>query len=472
MLFVFLAVLAAGIANGEEMSAQWYREKELSWERARAQFPESAHDGAFKDRMLKIDAWAKDNYHELYYDSNKPFILAQKVQQEIDDLAEAERTLSEPLGEVANESTTRVNTGENPVVRNETHFAQRAATEPTTPVLEIQKPDVDPSSAPKRSVLGSAFSVAIVFALSLLFYRIVSPKGGVQTATAHGRKWAAFTGAFFTISTLPRIFPVFEINSVARWVLAMAVFTPVAFLIGWIVGKKKYGHSEPVSALLKKKGKHEVRKQASVAQQAVLHTVENPEMTRVRVADTQLEPPPLLTSCEFEVNVPEGDALKGGYVAMRHNTRYSLHLKNHRRVPCDARVIIDGNHVGTWRIDAQNEIRIERSGYDTGYFTFFEVGTNEAAKAGIAKSADNGLISVTFKPKKEDHALHAAELPDPQYGVGATGLTGKSNQRFRIASKIEHDMARAFTIHLRLVSRRSEIRPLAPHSAPIPPPVA
>jgi len=178
----------------------------------------------------------------------------------------------------------------------------------------------------------------------------------------------------------------------------------------------------------------------------------------------------LMKNNEFEIEIPEGKPLENGYVEMRHNTQYSLILKNHRWVPCDAEVVIDGIHVGTWRVESRNEIRIERPVHDTGHFTFFEVGSEEAGKAGIAKNSENGLVSVTFKPKKEEEGLRAAELP-AVFGAGATGLTGESQQRFRDASKIEHDMARSFTIHLRLVSHKPDIRPLAPRSTPIPPPV-
>lgn len=174
---------------------------------------------------------------------------------------------------------------------------------------------------------------------------------------------------------------------------------------------------------------------------------------------------------EFEVVIPEGRDLNDGYVGMPHGTRYSLLLRNHRDNDCDADVSIDGIQVGIWRIYRNSEIRIERPVHDTGHFTFFEVGSREAYSAGIAPNPDNGLISVTFKPERKLSPLMCSPTRVSDKEAGATGLTGESLQRFGSAPNISHDLAHAFTIHIRLVSKRQDIRPLAPRSTPVPPPV-
>lgn len=263
------------------------------------------------------------------------------------------------------------------------------------------------------------------------------------------------------------------------------------------------------------------------------------------------EPQANMKTTEFEVVIPEGKEIGDGYVGMLHNTPYSLLLRNRLRVRCDAEVVIDGTPVGTWRINGNDEIRIERPVNDTGHFTFFEVGSREAHIAGITASPENGLISVTFKPEQEvkhsptplfsspspnmapdatgqtsesrqgsmdtpskrheedsrialksspspnmaadatgqtsesrqgstdtpakrheensRFALYSS--PSPNVAAGATGLTGESRQRFSDVPAIRHDMARIFTIHIRLVSKAQDIRPLAPRSTPVPPPV-
>jgi hypothetical protein len=185
----------------------------------------------------------------------------------------------------------------------------------------------------------------------------------------------------------------------------------------------------------------------------------------------QPEPEPNMKSTEFEVVIPEGKDLNDGYVGMPHGTRYSLLLRNHRGIDCDAEVAIDGIQVGIWRINRNSEIRIERPVHDTGHFTFFEVGSSEAHSAGISPNPDNGLISVTFKPERNHMILKSSPTQTGDMGAGATGLTGESSQRFESAPNISHDMANAFTIHIRLVSKRQDIRPLAPRSTPVPPPV-
>lgn len=174
-----------------------------------------------------------------------------------------------------------------------------------------------------------------------------------------------------------------------------------------------------------------------------------------------------MKNTEFEVIIPEGKELADGYVGMRHNCQYSILIKNYRSVLCDAEVLIDGIHVGTWRVASRGEIRVDRPVHDTGLFTFFGVDSREAREAGIAPSESNGLISITFKPEKEQMTLASS----PCYGAGATGLTGESKQRFTNAVAIVPDESRFFTIHLRLVTHLTEIRPLAPRSTPIPPPV-
>jgi hypothetical protein len=181
------------------------------------------------------------------------------------------------------------------------------------------------------------------------------------------------------------------------------------------------------------------------------------------------EPQANMKTNEFEVVIPEGREIGDGYVGMIHNTPYSLLLRNRLRVRCDAEVVIDGTPVGTWRINGNGEIRIERPVHDTGHFTFFEVGSREAITAGISSKSENGLISVTFKPEQE--VKYSPPILASSPSPGATGLSGESQQRFTDAPAIRHDMARIFTIHIRLVSKTQDIRPLAPRSTPVPPPV-
>ena len=92
---------------------------------------------------------------------------------------------------------------------------------------------------------------------------------------------------------------------------------------------------------------------------------------------------------------------KGAYVEIKHGKQYTLSLRNHRNVECDAEIKIDSTHIGTFRIPSQQKIELERPSNDTGNFTFYKSGTKKGNKAGIVQGkSDNGLIEATFTPTK------------------------------------------------------------------------
>lgn len=97
------------------------------------------------------------------------------------------------------------------------------------------------------------------------------------------------------------------------------------------------------------------------------------------------------------------DEDSNGYVLLPHNEKYSINLRNFKKTRCEARVEIDGEHMGTWVLNPKESITLERGVEDTGYFTFFRVGSKKAAKAGLEEVHKNllGLVSVTFTPEKE-----------------------------------------------------------------------
>jgi len=213
----------------------------------------------------------------------------------------------------------------------------------------------------------------------------------------------------------------------------------------------------------------------------------------------------------FSVRVPEGTELAGGYVELDHDTQYSLRLKNNyhgRR--CDARVTIDGKHIGTWRIEARGNIGIDRPAHDTGRLTFYKSGSRDGHKAGLdeVRVDDLGLIEVVFTPEimwtyvsaatsepavtrksipmygYDDNSTAGRSFSDTQecYTVsnstregslssGGTGLSGKSNQNFSNAQSIQYDYSAETTINLRLVTRShgDEPRPLTQFANPVPP---
>lgn len=197
----------------------------------------------------------------------------------------------------------------------------------------------------------------------------------------------------------------------------------------------------------------------------------------------------------FEVRIQPGAETADGYVEMHHNTQYTLSLANHWHVRCDARVEVDGKHVGTWRIPARQTIRLERPVHDTGRFTFYKMGTPEAAQAQLQYNDKLGLVQVTFTPEKRRRPVYRPMMDEMEAeslcgsaggsgffrskcarNAGGTGLSGQSSQRFISAEQIEYDYSQQTVISLRLVCQEAyvdEIRPLnpAPYANSVPPPV-
>jgi len=410
-------LLATALSDGQKMPDHWYREKEESWVQVHSQFPESVNPGAFKTRMFDLDDWARKNNFELFYNSNKPMLLARMVQQEAFEREAAEARRSE-MGALS-------------LVRS--HVIQQESQDILIGALVVFAAVVMGFGLSETGIRRLSLWICLAIASVIAAFM----KGNNFDATASFALYACAVGMRAR-------------NAGYKWWQACLTGLPLV--------------SIPMSIHL------------LIAKER-LKEVALPEQSRPGSGESLSREPSTLISAtkampsheEFEVVIPECDRCQDGYVEMRLNTRYSLVLKNHRSVPCDADVAIDGIQVGLWRVEATGEIRIERPAHDTGHFTFFEVGTKAAGLAGISKSSDNGLISVTFKPMRKSNCLHAAPLDGG--AQGATGLSGESQQRFRAAAAIEHDMDLAFTIHLRLVSVTRGIPPVAPRATPIPPPV-
>lgn len=198
----------------------------------------------------------------------------------------------------------------------------------------------------------------------------------------------------------------------------------------------------------------------------------------------------------FSVRIPEGQEIPGGYVQMQHGKQYRLILRNSRFQKCDARVEVDGKHVGTWRIPGNQAITLERPAHDHGRFTFYKSGSAEASAVGESEIdvTNRGLVKVTFTPEKiQSVSVHytmsmGTDESWPSYRAntsvvrcstgsakglssGVTGLSGRSVQQFGTAHAITYDLLQQTVIHLRLVCEDGEPRPLTAFSTPVPPAV-
>jgi hypothetical protein len=192
---------------------------------------------------------------------------------------------------------------------------------------------------------------------------------------------------------------------------------------------------------------------------------------------------------QFSVNISQGKETSDGYVSMRHDTQYSIRMKNDRSVPCDAVVTVDGNHIGTWRINSYQSIEIDRPADKARRLTFYRLDSAEAHQAQLTKNDNLGLVSVEFKPAKRIEPVYRAAyvVNSPllskgggmeSYGMtrsaGGTGLSGQSNQVFSSTTALDYDMANTFTINLRLIAEANvpAIEPLTPRATAVPPLIA
>lgn len=204
----------------------------------------------------------------------------------------------------------------------------------------------------------------------------------------------------------------------------------------------------------------------------------------------------------FELSVLPGRELAGGYVEMEHGTQYRLFLHNFGRTRCDAEVTIDGKPMGAFRISPSGMLTLERPANDSGKFTFYRSGSNEAAaiEMGNIASSNLGVVSVKFMPERyierPKSVLRAAgfgsttvdcfsdevsrsmnALPSREsLTAGGTGLSGVSSQQFYEVASLDYDPSGEVTINLRLVcsgvAAANEPRPLTPVSNAAPSPVA
>jgi hypothetical protein len=177
-----------------------------------------------------------------------------------------------------------------------------------------------------------------------------------------------------------------------------------------------------------------------------------------------------------------------GYVELEHNTQYSVFLINDNETRCDATLTIDGIKVGTWRIEAEDSIKLERGVADKGRFTFYKFGSKEGNLSGLRPDKELGLIKCQFLPEdieiyrsgnQRNGTYQDKSVTESTRGIsaGGTGLSGNSNQNFGTASFIHHyDDNKATIIYLRLGCKGSaeiveNIRPLKRNITDIPRPL-
>lgn len=225
---------------------------------------------------------------------------------------------------------------------------------------------------------------------------------------------------------------------------------------------------------------------------------------------------------DFTLEISGGTERTNGQVLMKHGQEYAIILRNHSYDPADVELFVDGNSVGTFRVNSHGIVRLERPENDNGKYTFFRLGSTEANLGGIQNNDAIGLITAVFRSGKRkyvppvevktsggiftkglarrgpsgqsatfgslergiggmeyEHTLCSASAAPvaTMYhatGAGGTALSGHSTQRFNTVESLEYNGVQA-TINLRLVEdltmQVSTIRPITTRitSNPIPP---
>jgi hypothetical protein len=89
------------------------------------------------------------------------------------------------------------------------------------------------------------------------------------------------------------------------------------------------------------------------------------------------------------------------YFAIPDKSEYKIKMGNNGNTRADAFVYVDGEYIGTWRINTYSTIIIERPANINKKFVLLKEGSSYASKYGIVTGDTmNGLIKVVFKPEK------------------------------------------------------------------------
>ena len=181
---------------------------------------------------------------------------------------------------------------------------------------------------------------------------------------------------------------------------------------------------------------------------------------------------------DFSLRITPCVRKESGYVLMLHGTKYKIVISNYSELRANAILFIDGKHIGTYRLNSKQNWAIERPPNDTACFTFYEYGTSEGFYSGLKKNDSLGLVQCLFIPEKPrpepDIRWSIRDEPQVRFSAtskvsaGGTGLSGRSDQEFRYAEKIELDEENSVEISLRLVCFKER-----PHSlrSSVPPPI-
>lgn len=87
------------------------------------------------------------------------------------------------------------------------------------------------------TLVTAAVTVALAGAVGYGIYRLTNPKHKPASPLDLARKWFAWMAVLVSFATLPPFFRLFDVNSIAMWVIALVFYGGLAFGAGWLYGK-------------------------------------------------------------------------------------------------------------------------------------------------------------------------------------------------------------------------------------------
>lgn len=85
--------------------------------------------------------------------------------------------------------------------------------------------------------LTAVLAVGIAGGIGYGIFRLISPKGPVDTPTQMGRKWFALVAFITTLTSLPKFIRTFDVDPFAVWIVGIVGMGGFAFVSGWLYGK-------------------------------------------------------------------------------------------------------------------------------------------------------------------------------------------------------------------------------------------
>lgn len=121
--------------------------------------------------------------------------------------------------------------------------------------------------------LTGVLTVGIAGGIGYGIFRLISPKGPVDTPTKMGRKWFALVAFITTLTSLPNFLRTFDVDPFGVWIVGIMVVGGFAFVGGWLYGKisdlKGPAPSAPSSAPSQLSAFSHTREQSAMAHESI-----------------------------------------------------------------------------------------------------------------------------------------------------------------------------------------------------------